>query len=249
MNWWPIGIALGVVAILLIVLLILCGLVVLKSRQRTKQRLDRRNSLRRSLRASKQSIYANQHAIQRVDTTGSLVSGTTDRASTRASKRRRPPLSARVDPGGVVNLSGVTLHDTSTDSLDKEKMYSARPSTPGSMYDLDRGFDYSSSNSKPNLSSSSYLDSDLQGGGGYYPNRLENEITHIPARPHLDTVMRNEGFDDERSLDRSRFNSSSSAATGARRYPPYGNRGMMHSASSENSLDGRPRPKPKETAM
>ena len=253
MDWWPIGISLSVVGVLLIVFFVLCGLAFLKSKLRTEQRLVRRDSLRRSLRASKQSIYANQHAIQRVDTAGTLVGGSFERLSERSAsqKRRRPPMYKPDASSGVVDLSGVTLHDTDTDSLDKEKMYGARPGTPGADYG---GSEYASTSSKPDVSSS-YLDSDLH---DFYPNRLENEITHIPAARsrHMDMVMRNEVFDDDRSMDRSRFNSASTASgmpyssssAGVDRYAARGN----YSASSEVDLDDRPRrptPRPKETAM
>ena len=92
-----------------------------------------------------------------------------------------------------------------------------------------------------NPSTSSYNDRPYQPqtGAMNYPLTLENEIAHVAANP---TTYRNQAYD-ERSLDRSRLQSSDSDSVrfegGRRPRPPL--------TSSRGSLDTRP--KPKETDM
>lgn len=196
--WKPIIIALGIIAGVLFIVFILIGFACLKSKQRTEKRLDRRNSLRASLRASKQSILSTSKMNKTISTHSVPAMGhtpvpTSTMGSTK--KRKRPHLSSRAE-GGFLDLSGITLGESTTDSFDKLPIESRRPSTPH--FELDRSY----SNPKLKESSSSYLDSDLQDFGPVNPHRMENEIPHISARPMMDSLARG-AYGDERSLDRS----------------------------------------------
>ena len=197
---------------------------VAKTKTRTKERLERRASIRASVRSNRSTASGGIH-----------------------SHRQRAPLSKQrvivdldTSTDKHTDISGVTLEDTDTDTIDKAK-YEAQSrttgrSTPNSV------FDYDSSQSTTHKygkgpEGSSYYDSDIH---ERYPPKLENEIANIMARPMLDTVMRNRAYD-ETSLDRS--------ALGIRvfRASPH----MRQNGSLDRSLDSdiEEKPKPLETAM
>ena len=107
-------------------------------------------------------------------------------------KRRRAPLTQKVD-GGYLNLSGFTAGESSTDSVMKAPLDSHRPSTPNSLLEDYTPRDYTPSRAD----ASSYFDSDLR-----YPHLSENEIPIYAPKPTFDNVFRNMAYD-EQSLDRS----------------------------------------------
>ena len=192
----------SVVAGILLLILVLALFSWLKSHTRKEQRQERKNSLRASLRGSKASLYTSRTAM----------SAASVNDLTSHSKRRRPPMSASKMDSGMVDISGVTLEASSTDSIDKMKIDSHRPSTPASV------LDYSSYSQSRVPENSSYYDSDLgpvRNTRQLPPLRLENEISNIPARPaypqygnvsygnpSYGNVHKNEMYD-EQSLDRS----------------------------------------------
>ena len=249
LYWRPIIITLAVIGGVLFIVLILIGFAVLKARARKEQHFERRDSIRASLRSSRQSVMTSRSALQTDDM--------------RLQRTRRPPL--RNNDYSGLNLSGITLGETSTDSIDKIKLDAHRPGTPGST------LDYLSTT--PN-ETSSYLDSDLgPAARDYTPRfdysrprwdnqpppsrpdqyvqqpRLENEIANIMARPTFDNVLRNENFRDDRSIDRLPIRTGDSpiaVGTPPRRYV-YPRPSLPSVGNSISSLDEKP--KPKETAM
>ena len=220
MEWRIIIIILSCLGGALFIVLVLLVFWKVKSVKRTERRLERRNSMRASIRSSK-SVIANQMALQH----------------DRTEKRRRPPVS-KMDASGFADLSGVTLEDSSTDTIDKAKLEALRPSTPAST------IEYSGHEN------SSYYDSDLH---DHYVPRIENEISNILAKPIYDNMYENKAFD-ERSLTRSRLGFSP-YPTGDRRATPSPARMRMPSngistsrSGSRHSLDDE-KPKPLETDM
>ncbi len=111
---------------------------------------------------------------------------------------------------GILDLSGVTVEETDTDSMQKYKyggydydtrridsrrtLDTHRPGTPASSVD----YDYSMANK---LDGSSYFESDLQDNIGY-PYRQENEIERIPTRPMYDPMLQGDIGHDDQSLIR-----------------------------------------------
>lgn len=107
---------------------------------------------------------------------------------------------------GILDLSGVTVEETDTDSMHKYKyggydydtrrtldsrrnLDTHRPGTPASSVD----YDYSMATK---LDGSSYFESDLQ-DSSFYPHRLENEIARIPTKPMYDPMLQDTGYDDQ----------------------------------------------------
>lgn len=149
--------------------------------------MERRETLRQSIRAS---------------STRSAVSMTTKAASeANEIRRQRPPMHSLQNK--FLDLSGVTMDDSSTDSAFKAKFDFHRPSTPAS----------SLSQSKPDMSS--YYDSDLgpvhRSSEIKGPPRLENEIPSTSARVPSYGGWNNSAFVDDS------FNSSVTGLEPARR--------------------------------
>lgn len=189
MNWWPIIIALSVTGVVLLIVAILICCALCKRQQRKEENFRRRDSLQRSLRASKASLAASNANLSH-----DVV----------MQKRRRPPL-AGTGGDSFMNLSGVTLDDTS-DTLDKPRLDFHRPTTPAST------LDYSSTK---NLDSSAYFDSDLgparrprhhtmddddddDGGFGRGPPRQRHDSYDDdpkPARRYVEPIPQRPPFD------------------------------------------------------
>lgn len=246
-----------------VLLLVVCPLAIfamVKSSHRKEEKLERRESLRRSIRAN---------------STRSAVSMTTTKAASEGDevRRQRPPMHSLKNK--FLDLSGVTMDDSSTDSAFKAKFDFHRPSTPAS----------SLSQSKPD--ESSYFDSDLgpvhRAGEGRGPPRLENEIPSTSARVPSYGGWNNSSFVDDsfnasvagleparRSGDAfggrplSRYSQEPGPSRGYRvpngsQFQPVDSAGYRASAESYSSPSGSsgakgpkskpPRPKPNETAI
>ncbi len=212
-DWRPIIICFSTIGgVFLILILPLLFFALLKSKARKKERLLRRTDMRKTLRSSRASLATNR----------TMPSGRGMQDDIQQQKRRRPPLR----PGGMetsfLDLSGVTLDDTSTDTVAKAKMDFHRPGTPASLLDSSSG---GYSHSKLD---SSYFDSDLgpvqqssrDYGDSYRPPRLENEISYLRHPTGGAAAMYNDAFDDDRSVARSQLKSASSQGGS----PPYSRR-------------------------
>ena len=131
--------------LLLVIILAIFGWI--KSRDRKERKMDRRDSLRASVRGSRATLCTNRS-----------MAGSRDGLQGAYGKRRRPPVN-RLDQSQL-SLGGVTLDDTSTETVDKLKLDSHRPATPASMMDYTSSHP-SRSYSHSKLDTSSYFDSDL----------------------------------------------------------------------------------------
>ena len=185
-DWLPMIIGGGVAGGVLIIIIVLIVLACLKSKGRAEQKMERRNSIRASLRSSRASLYS------------SASKGNISRASTEtldSMKRSRPRLDHYNK--GVVDISGVTMDDTSDadTTIDKMKLY--QPSLTSSSIAGEPAM-------RAEYAPSSYHDSELPIGykpqRGRRPPRLENEVANIMARPMYDHVIRNEAYD-QHSID------------------------------------------------
>ncbi|XP_013419620.1 protein bark beetle [Lingula anatina] len=190
-NWSWVIIVVSVMGVIVLILIIIICLAYLKAKRRTKERLERREVIRNSMRSVKST-------------------GTGGFNSFRAQKKkpRQPEVHVNMHPD--LTVSGVTIDDTSDDSMDKTKLEGLStgstfdyPSRNGSvMYDSDKEDMY-----PPKLENEvttftdrsaepSVIDSDHD---DYYPPKLENEIPNLSTRP-VYGIYQNMGYDD-RSLD------------------------------------------------
>ena len=167
----PVPIILAAVITGCVLLLVVCPLSIfalLKSSQRREEKIERRETLRRSIRLKSQSATAAQSGF------ASRNNDTDDN-----SRPIRPPINNK-----FLNISGITMDDSSTDSAFKAKMNYNIPSTPAS-----------STQGNLKIIDSSYGDSDLDPAvyskKKAYP-RLENEIPSVTKSSS--TGFQNRGY-------------------------------------------------------
>lgn len=173
MNTLPIIITTVIAgSVIVFVIIPLLIFACIKSIQRKEEKVERREALQRSLHASKASLCSIQSPL-----------GPPEEV-----KKRRPPL--RIDTG-YMDITGATVDDSNSDSIEKGKFDFHRPSTPASTVDF-----YSSK-----WDTTSYGDSDLTpykrpSLNLMYPARVENEINTMAARPLLGPPYGNGTFDE-----------------------------------------------------
>jgi len=249
MNWWPIIIALSVTGSVLLIVFILLCCAIGKRQQRKQEQFRRRDSLQRSLRASKASIFASNPSLSHdvvqqkrrrppltkpsdssfMDITGVTLDDTnTDMFDKSRLDFHRPTTPAStLDYSSTKNLDNCSYFDSDLgprsypSRSEAAEAYPPRSDVPrkmpayayltqADMSDTPRE-DYPYKKPRPMLTR------------GNHPLQLENEIAHVMQRAPLDTVYRNQAYE-EASMDRSRSD------------------GVSRSSQDE-------RPRPKETAM
>lgn len=158
-----------------VLLLIVCPLAIfamIKSYHRKEEKIERRETLRQSIRSA-----STRPAVSMISKPPSELSDI---------KKQRPPL--HLLQNKFLDISGVTMDDSSTESVFKAKYDFHRPSTPASSLEQ----------SKHDVSS--YYDSDL---GPVRTARVENEILCTSARVLSYGGARNRGFAEDDSFDAS----------------------------------------------
>lgn len=251
MNWWPIIIALSITGSVLLIVFILLCFAICKRQQRKQEQFRRRDSLQRSLRASKASILASNPSLSHdvvqqkrrrpplgkpSDSSFMDISGVTlDDTNTDMFDKSRLDFHRPTTPASTLDYSS-SKHLDNCSYFDSDlgprsypshseaaEAYPSRPELPRTVpaYAYLTQADMSGTDSL--RSDCPYKKPRPMLTRGHHPMQLENEIAHVVQRPPLNTVYRNEAYDDA-SVDRSRSDR------------------MSRSSQDE-------RPKPKETAM